>query len=220
MPPECLPCFNSALIEHFLYKIPGLSEHFLYANDDMFINKPVNPSIFFDKEGLPIIRLIHSRLRDFFLNFKEKFLKIPLKYYVKTIQNSAKLVEREFGVYYVGKPHHNIDAYLKSNYEHVAKMFEKEISETLNNHIRCPNDIQRILYTYAALAEKQGHEVYVSQKTSFRFHIQNRKHYAKLKKYNPILFCMNDSEYANDSDRKRVTEFLNERFPNKSQFEK
>lgn len=220
MPETCLPCFNSALIEHFLYKIPGLSEHFLYANDDMFINKPVHPSIFFDKEGLPIIRLIHSRLRDFFLNFKEKFLKIPLKYYVKTIQNSAKLVEREFGVYYDGKPHHNIDAYLKSNYEHVAKMFEKEISETLNNHIRCPNDIQRILYTYVALAEKQGHEVYVSQKTSFRFHIQNRKHYAKLKKYNPILFCMNDSEYANDSDRKRVTEFLNKRFPNKSQFEK
>ena len=30
MPAESLPCFNSSLIEHFLYKIPGLSEHFLY----------------------------------------------------------------------------------------------------------------------------------------------------------------------------------------------
>ena len=35
MPEICLPCFNSAVIEHFLYNIPGLSEHFLYANDDM-----------------------------------------------------------------------------------------------------------------------------------------------------------------------------------------
>ena len=29
MPPECLPCYNSVIIEHHLHKIPGLSEHFL-----------------------------------------------------------------------------------------------------------------------------------------------------------------------------------------------
>ena len=43
MPSQSLPCFNAALIEHFLWKIPGLSEHFLFANDDMFINRPVTP---------------------------------------------------------------------------------------------------------------------------------------------------------------------------------
>ena len=53
MPKVCLPCFNSALIEHFLYKIPGLSEHFLYGNDDMFFNKPVTPSDFFASDGFP-----------------------------------------------------------------------------------------------------------------------------------------------------------------------
>ena len=47
LPEVSLPCFNSRLIEHFLYKIPGLSEHFLYANDDMFINRPVTPATFF-----------------------------------------------------------------------------------------------------------------------------------------------------------------------------
>ena len=41
IPEVSRPCYNSSLIEHFLYRIPGLSEYFLYANDDMFLNRPV-----------------------------------------------------------------------------------------------------------------------------------------------------------------------------------
>ena len=52
MPKEILPSFNSNIIEQFLYKIPGLSEHFIYANDDMFINADLDPS-FFLKMGNP-----------------------------------------------------------------------------------------------------------------------------------------------------------------------
>lgn len=220
MPEQCLPCFNSCLIEHFLYRIPGLSEHFLYANDDMFINSTVFPETFYTNNGFPIVRLINSKLRDFFLSFKKHFLRIPLKYYMGTIKTSAKLIERNYGIYYSGKPHHNIDAYLKSDYQRAHEMFRKEISETLSNHTRKDNDVQRCLYTYFALAEKHGYKLYVNQKTSFRFHIQNHKHYKKLEKYNPIFFCMNDSEYANDDDRKMVKEFLEKRFPTKSEFEK
>ena len=36
IPEELLPTFNSATIEMFLHRIPGLSEHFLYGNDDMY----------------------------------------------------------------------------------------------------------------------------------------------------------------------------------------
>ena len=35
MPAEILPVFNSCTIELFLPRIPGLAEHFLYANDDI-----------------------------------------------------------------------------------------------------------------------------------------------------------------------------------------
>ncbi|MDE8160206.1 capsule biosynthesis protein CapK, partial [Erysipelothrix rhusiopathiae] len=35
-----------------MHRIEGLSEHFVYFNDDMFLNKPVTPEDFF-KEGLP-----------------------------------------------------------------------------------------------------------------------------------------------------------------------
>lgn len=220
MPQESLPCFNSSVIEHFIYKIPGLSEQFLLANDDTFINQQVQPGTFFAEDGLPIMRLTHSRLRNFFLAFKKKFLGIPYKNYVQIVHNSAKLVEKKFGTYYSGRQHHNIDAYLKSDCQHVEELFKQEIATTVSNHIRSTNDIHRSIYTYTALAEKRCHPIYVSQKTSFRFHIQNHKHYGKLEKYNPVFFCMNDSEYANDDDRKKVKEFLSYRFSVKSGFEK
>lgn len=220
MPDVCLPCFNSAVIEHFLYKIPGLAEHFIYANDDMFINKPVTPETFFGKDGLPIVRFNRRPFRKWTLLFKEKVQGKQLSNYVQTIRNSAELVEKKYGKYYGGKTHHNIDAYLRSDYEHAAKVFEDEIRTTLPNHVRSENDIQRNIYSYVALAEKRAHLHYVTQRTSFRLHIQNESHYGKLERYNPILFCMNDSQYAKDCDRKRAAAFLDKRFPEKSQYEK
>ena len=206
LPEACLPCFNSVLLEHFIYRIPGLSEHFLYANDDTFINKPVAPETFFAADGLPVIRLTRSVLRDWYLSFKKKFLGI--------------LVKKRYGIYYKGRTHHNIDAYLKSTYQHTAEVFCREIAGTLSNHVRRDNDIQRNIYAYTALAEKRGHLVYVTQRTSFRFLIYNKSHYGKLRRYDPVFFCMNDSEHASDSDRQRMKAFLAKRFPEKSQFEK
>ena len=60
LPNKSLPCFNSNVLEHFLYKIPNLSEHFLLSNDDMFLNRTVLPNTFFAADGFPIIRLNHK----------------------------------------------------------------------------------------------------------------------------------------------------------------
>lgn len=220
LPSQSLPCFNSRLIEHFLYRIPELAEHFLYGNDDMFINKPVTPDAFFASDGLPIVRFNRRPFRKLTLFIKEKILRKPLSNYVQAIRNTAELVEKRYGIYFGGKTHHNIDSYLKSNSLHVGKVFENEIEATLGNHVRNANDVQRNIYSYVPLAEKRAHLHYVSQKTSFRLHIQNESHYSKLERYNPMLFCMNDSEYAKDEDRKRAATFLAKRFPQKSQFEK
>lgn len=42
-----LPTFNSLSIESMLWQIPGLSEHFIYCNDDCFLIRPVVYSDFF-----------------------------------------------------------------------------------------------------------------------------------------------------------------------------
>jgi hypothetical protein len=46
-----LPTFNSHAIEAHLHRIPELSEHFIYANDDMFMGNFTSPSDFFSTQG-------------------------------------------------------------------------------------------------------------------------------------------------------------------------
>lgn len=46
-----LPTFNSQAIECHLHRIPNLSEHFIYFNDDVLLGRPVTPSDFFTESG-------------------------------------------------------------------------------------------------------------------------------------------------------------------------
>ena len=47
-----LPTFNSHAIETRLHRIEGLSEHYLYLNDDVFFGRPLDASAFFAPNGL------------------------------------------------------------------------------------------------------------------------------------------------------------------------
>jgi hypothetical protein len=49
--PAALPTFNSNIIETFLHRLPGVSEHFLYFNDDYFLGAPVAPADFYTADG-------------------------------------------------------------------------------------------------------------------------------------------------------------------------
>ena len=221
LPNKSLPCFNSNVLEHFLYKIPNLSEHFLLSNDDMFLNRTVLPNTFFAADGFPIIRLNRKPFRRFRWFLREQILKKPHKLYSKALFNAAELVKNKFGVFYNGLPHHNIDSYLKSDCLRVSEqIFKDEIDLMKMNHVRSSNDIQRVIYSYVALAEKRGHLQHVTSKDSLHVHIQKERHYERLEKINPTFFCMNDTEYADDNDRMKLKEWLNNRFANKSQFEK
>ncbi len=52
---DALPTFNSLSIETMLWRIPDLSEHFLYFNDDVFLTAPVTVADFFTEAG-PVLR--------------------------------------------------------------------------------------------------------------------------------------------------------------------
>ena len=45
--PDSVPVFNSMAIEAQLHRIPGLSEHFIYCNDDMFFGQSCHREDFF-----------------------------------------------------------------------------------------------------------------------------------------------------------------------------
>ena len=124
-------------------------------------------------------------------------------------------------MYYSGIPHHNIDAYLKSDCKRVAEeILYEEFRSNWKNQMRSDDDIQRIVYSYIALAEKHGRLQYVTTRDSFVVKIHKAKDYQKLLDYQPTFFCMNDSESANNTHRLRSKEMLERLFPKKSVFEK
>ena len=193
LPAESLPCFNSCLIGHYAYRTPGL----------------------------PIVRLRRMYFRKLRWSFRENVRKKTLSNYRRTLQRASQLVSDKFGHYYTGIPHHNINALLKSVCRDVAEnIMRDEFVANNKNHIRNDDDVQNVVFSYVALAEKRGKLRYVTDKESMIVKIHKDKHYERLDKYRPMLFCMNDSEYANDRGRAMAKAYLEKRFPDKSEFEK
>jgi UDP-glucose 4-epimerase len=59
--PSTLPTHNSHAVEAQLHRIPGIAEHFLYSNDDMFFGRPVEPELFFTPAG--VTKFVESGVR-------------------------------------------------------------------------------------------------------------------------------------------------------------
>lgn len=52
IPSNCLPTFDSGNIESYIHRIPGLSEHYFYLNDDVFFGAPVDLNDWFWDGGV------------------------------------------------------------------------------------------------------------------------------------------------------------------------
>jgi hypothetical protein len=219
LPQEAKPCYNSVVIEYFLYKIPGLAEHFLYGNDDMFLNAPLEPRFFFADDGFPYIRLRRKPFGNLRYRWKE-WIGRELSTYRATVLLASRLVERQYGKFYSGTPHHNMDAYLKSDCQAVVEaVFGPEIARCTVHHKRMADDIQRALFLYYALAIRHGHLKYVGSGQSCTIDLNRGNYERRLNRHRPKLFCLNDNQHVTADDRRRVLPFLERHFPEKSSFE-
>lgn len=220
IPNEVLPCFNASVIEYFLYKIPGLSERFLLANDDTFFNTDVTPDFFYKKDGFPVVRLKrkplgkwHFRLRAW--RGKEK------GQYSAMVHQGSLTVEKQFGKFYAGVPHHNIDAYLKADYQKaVEEIFCDQVKKSQSNRIRSVGDMHRSAFSYYALAIGHAHLKYVSRSESIRILIYRHDFLEYINRYKPALFCLNDNQELTQQHRETIDPLLSRLFPVKSSFEK
>ncbi len=229
IPEENLPLFNSEAIESFIANIPNLSEHFIYANDDTFINNYINKHFFYLPSGYPIIRLKQQVSKRY----------IETSMYSRSIVHQQVLFQKKFNTYYPYAPHHNMDAYKKEDYLGCLKAFEDEFKITAKHKFRTENDMQRVIIAYYTLFKKHGELKYYSRvdrymsvarrlyckskkiihADSITITMRNKSPYKTLEKYNPHLFCTNDGEGTTDFDRRRMRIFLEEIFPEKSTFE-
>lgn len=219
LPERALPCYSSPVIEYYLWRLPNLSERFIYANDDMFFNRLTEPDFFFNSSGQPIVRQNvkpFSHLRKLWKKVSGKKMSI----YRQTIENSAKKIEEKFGKKYYSLPHHNIDSYQKSVYKATFEAFMSDFEALTENHIRTEADLQRVIFSYYPLATGEAEFRKSDSESALVVNIYKEDYRGILEKHNPYLFCMNDSQFCSDSDRERTKQFLAEYFPEKSEFEK
>lgn len=214
MPAEALPSYNSNAIEHCIVNIPNLSEHFLYANDDMFFASYVASDFFF-QNGNPINR------------FGKPFNESENSDYTRSLNNAKNLIKTKYCNNFNLSSHHNIDAYRKSYILECQKKFKTEIYSTICNNFRCSSDVQRIIYNYYSVLDKNCKMVQINKKSLFKKQCdsvvifpQSHNKLKKICKFKPKLFCINDNETATESDRKNMVIFLESLFNEKSSFEK
>lgn len=238
IPADALPTFNSNSIEMCIPNIPGLSEKFLLMNDDIFFNRKLSPSFFFDRHG-HAKNLYVYRKTDY--KKLDKILK-KSNTYRSTILNSAKKIHEIHGKkFYSFAPSHGIDPYLKSVWSdfYNSPKIKPTIDKQIRNKFRVSWEFQRWLFTLNQVATnhatfrrarppKSGRNIILDS-------IYNAIHWFDIRRSSYVcpsvsrhktslkhaaIFCINDSSDNTAQDLIENTTYLSQRFPDKSEFEK
>jgi len=132
--PDHLPTFNSHAIETHLHAIAGLSERFLYMNDDVFFARRTHADDFFDATGRPIV-YIDKR-------------KVPwnrsARGYHRLVscaaRNNSRFLEERFDFRITHRVDHVPYALRKSTMDELWSLLPKELDQTSANRTRNPAD--------------------------------------------------------------------------------
>jgi hypothetical protein len=215
-----LPTYNSHAVESQLHHIPGLSEHFLYSNDDMFFGRAVKATMFFSPGG--ITRFVEAKTR-IGLGVND-----PTR---SGFENAARinrqLLFERFGQIITRHLEHTAVPLRKSVLIEMEREFPKEFARTQASAFRSGTDISvtNSLYHYYALMTGRA----VQQEKAKVLYVDTTT-YAGLdllaelrKKRGYDFFCLNDGSFPEVSAverAERVIDFLERYFPIPAPWEK
>lgn len=243
IPSEYLPTFNSNVIESFFHKIEGLSEQFVYFNDDMFLIDSVKPDLFF-KNGLPCdlarmtisihngsfgtsVLLANTLINEHF-NKKEVIRDNFWKWFHPTYGKGllfnliCGLIRKEEFLGFFNP--HLQQAFLKETFEDVWDKCEKVLSRTSLNRYRDYSDVSFWAFRYWQLASG-NFSPYNIMRDGYYFRVSD-SNYLKaadcIRKQKGKFICVNDTEGAINFDvyKEAILSAFNELLPEKSMFEK
>lgn len=187
-----LPTFNSHVIEAHLHKIKGLSEYFIYFNDDVFVAKPLEKEHFFRKNGVASLFLADKSIQ----NMQKKGRKTPT---LSASFNSIQILQKYYHASIDTPLVHTYMPLKKSIYEKFWSTYENQLNSFLNNRFRGENDLNlaSFLIPWIMYLDK---EAIISQEVCYYFNIRSphaRTQYRQLlekkqKKQEPHSFCAND----------------------------
>ncbi|WP_212823387.1 stealth family protein [Catellatospora sp. TT07R-123] len=207
-----LPTFNSHAIETQLHRIDGLSDHFLYFNDDVFLGRPLTPGVFFQPNGLS--KLFPSR---------GKVEPGPVDPHdlasTAAGKNNRDLIMRDFGWYLTYKMKHVPHPLRRDVLVEMQRRYAAPLETTAANQFRDPADVSlpSSAYHYYALATGRAA---IGRITSGYVNlaavdIADRLHRLSSRRAMDV-FCINDDEGTLVERRHRaqlLARFLNSYFP-------
>lgn len=239
MPKEALPTFNSQAIELCLHKINGLSENFVYFNDDMFLNNRVVPEDFFINE-FPVDIALHNVItphfggiehalvnnieiinkyfskrkveKDFFFNFYN------YRYGLNIIRNIFLFPWKEFTGFY--EPHTAVSL-KKSTFEKVWSMEEEVIMRTVNSKFREKDNLNFWLIRYWQICEGIIKPRNLNFSKMCYINEEIGEIISTISEGKSKIICINDSKDVWDYKirKEKILSSFNDKFPNKSTFE-
>ena len=241
IPKQFLPSFNSVVIERYIHKIPGLSEHFVYFNDDFYIINTVGQDRFF-RNGLPCdiaafryspswsqwYKRIKNNLKIINKHFdkKEVISQFHDKWFNKTYGKQKarwNYILKPYGKFITLRTPHNAQPYLKNTFEEVWAVAEKELTETSANRFRTITDFTPELFRTWQICKGdfEPYNTYCDTKM-FPLMIKSKQAIAAVKNQSYKLVCLNDNVHIRDYEQ--VMENIRNAFesilPDKSSFEK
>ena len=245
LPADAVPVFNCFPLEMNLHRIPGLSEKFVYFNDDMFLLKPLGEDVFF-KNGLPcdtaalsihsyseetwfhMAAFRHVGIMNKYFNMKEviknNFFKwFNIKYGIKNLQTLFLLNCPRFPGFW---PDHMPQSFLKETFEELWELEPDKLTEVTYHRFRTVLELGQWLFKDWQLC--QGKFFPRSSKTGKAFEIRNgiqpsldaAKYIYKRK---GKMVCVNDGRLTDEEfeeSKKNINNALNAILPDKSKYEK
>ncbi|GGV32504.1 stealth conserved region 3 domain-containing protein [Streptomyces spectabilis] len=218
-PDACLPTFNSHAIETQLHRIDGLSEHFLYFNDDMFLGRPTTPDTFFLPSGLTRFFWSSVSVPDLPVSAADEG-------YLAAAKNNRALLRRDFGRTATHCLLHVPYALRRDVLTELAERYGAELAATARNPFRGNGDHSVVSSLHQHYAYLTGRAVPGSLAYDF-VDIGARADHARLgqllQSRNKTAFCVGETpggDVSDDETTLALRAFLTAYFPVPSPYER
>ena len=131
--PSALPVYNSHAIESQLHHIPGLAEHYVYANDDMLFGARVEPEDFFHGNGISKFFTSPALLDAGDHDPRDLAVAAAAK-------NNRDFIEAEFGKTITHKLRHTPQAQVRSVIEAFEAAYPSLFDSVMRSRLRHPSN--------------------------------------------------------------------------------
>ncbi len=216
---SALPTFNSHAIESQLHKIKGLSNYYIYLNDDMFFARFTSQNNFFYPNGVARVQPSTATIGTGAPSEQEAAPGSAGK-------NARAIIEDTFNKYVTHKYRHTFYPQIKEIAQKIEEENRGKVFETMHSKFRSSSNIpftSGLMQSYL-LASKAGVPETYRAVTVNASSVDAAREFKKLlKRRDVVTFCINETQ-TQEGDESRVAEainkFLESYFPFPSEWER